>query len=96
VINKRLARLESVYGVSKGEGTSEDVAGFINHLMENAHEYDLDGIDSIWLDSLEKTAKLNIVKNLLNESGHDVSVHKISKGISLFESGIDNEKQALL
>jgi hypothetical protein len=86
MINKRLARLESIHGISKSKGTSEHVAEFIVDVFENPTNYQMEGISRQWFDYCDIDTKVKVVSNLLIESGHEVSKHKVSKGISIYNN----------
>jgi hypothetical protein len=93
--NKKLARLESLYGVKSNKAMHTDpiyVSDFIHHIFENSEKFKLDNISKDWFKSLcNKTPDTasKMIKNILLESGFNVSTNCITEGIEIFK--IDNE-----
>lgn len=90
--NKRLARMESYYGITKSKPEDPlNISDFINYALENPKDYKLEGISKdYFLGICEKTPEkaIKIVRNILLENGHNISYNSIEEGIEVFKIDI--------
>jgi len=93
--NRKLARLESLYGVKTNKAVEAEplqISDFIHHIFENSSKYNVEDINKDWFRSVcskNPDTATKIVKNVLMENGFNVSSKSIVEGIEIFK--IDNE-----
>lgn len=91
MFNKKLARLESLYGVETKpitEVTSLQVSEFIDHVFENQNQYKLEGVSKEWFLTKPSEECSKIISGLLLENGHRVIPNVILEGVEVFKNGI--------
>ena len=84
-INKKLARLESVYQVAR-EIDPVYVSDFIHYVFENKELFNLagEGVTEEWLGVTPKA--FEFVDNMLRLKGFVVSEKSILEGLNIFKS----------